>query len=158
MPNPFSEYLAKSADQPVLLCMGCRELGRCRLGMIEYRRVSEGRCAGRLMCPPEFQGAPKTAHGGWIAAIMDEVLGFLPLRHGAFAVTKTITVDYRKPLPIERALACAAVVESREGGQWIITGEITLDGVVLTTGRGTFIERDMSHFQRFERWMEEQKK
>lgn len=157
MTNPFADYLARSANDPVLLCMGCQEIGRCRLGMIEYRKVGEGSTAGRLMCPPEFQGGPKTAHGGWIAAIMDEVLGFLPLRHGGFAVTKSITVDYLKPVPIERELACAASVESHASGQWVITGEITLDGVVLAKARGTFVERDISHFQRFERWMEEQK-
>ena len=89
---------------------------------------------------------------------MDEILGFLPLRHGAFAVTKSIAIEYLKPLPIMRELSCAATLESQANGQWIIKGEITLDGAVLVTVRGTFIERDMRHFQRFERWMDDQKK
>ena len=157
MTNPFGEYLAKAAADPVVLCVGCRAQGRCRFGMIEYRRIAEGETKGTLACPAEHEGGPGTAHGGWIAAAMDEVLSMLPLRHGAFAVTKTMTIDYLKPIPVARVLECAARLNSRAGSAWHITGEIMLNGAVLARGTGIFVERDITHFQRFERWMDEQK-
>jgi len=97
----------------------------------------------RFRLSDRFWGPPKHAHGGIIATILDEAMGKVnKLRH-VVALTKEITIDYLKPVPLNKPLR----VESREqrvrGREHVNVAEI-LDqkGEVLARGRGLFIAID----------------
>jgi uncharacterized protein (TIGR00369 family) len=64
----------------------------------------------RFRLSKRYTGPPGHAHGGIIATILDEAMGKVnKLRH-VVALTSTITVDYLKPVPLNKPLR----VESRE--------------------------------------------
>jgi uncharacterized protein (TIGR00369 family) len=90
-----------------------------------------------------YTGPPGHAHGGIIATILDEAMGKVnKLRH-VVALTSQITVDYLKPVPLNKPLR----VESREvrvrGRRHINMAEIlNLKGEVLARSRGLFIAID----------------
>jgi acyl-coenzyme A thioesterase PaaI-like protein len=111
-----------------------------------------------LTCPREHEGGPNVAHGGWTAAILDEVLGHVPILHGQLAVTGTLTIRYVRPVPIERELEARAWVARREGRRWYVAGELVLasTGAVLASAEGIWVERDPAHYDRHERWLAEQ--
>ena len=90
-----------------------------------------------------YTGPPGHCHGGIIAAILDDAMGKVnKLRH-VVALTKEMTVEYLKPVPLHKPLR----VESREvsvhGRQHINAAEIlNADNEVLARSRGTFIAID----------------
>ena len=97
----------------------------------------------RFRLGKRYTGPPGHAHGGIIATILDEAMGKVnKLRH-VIALTSQITVNYLKPVPLNKAL----LVESREvrvhGRQHINMAEIlNPKGEVLARARGLFIAID----------------
>jgi len=97
----------------------------------------------RFRLGKRYTGPPGHAHGGIIATILDEAMGKVnKLRH-VVAVTSEITVDYVKPVPLNKPLQ----VESREvsvrGRKHVNAGEIlNQKGEVLARSRGLFIAID----------------
>ena len=139
----------------VRLCHSCARAGVCRLGLSDERLLEPGVSLTRLVCGAEHEGGPGVAHGGWTAAAMDEVLGHLNLLMGQMAVTATLTVEYLRPVPIERPLEVRAWCEGLENGRRRNRGELRLvtTGAVLARAHGVFVERDQSHFDRYRRWI-----
>jgi uncharacterized protein (TIGR00369 family) len=90
-----------------------------------------------------YTGPPGHCHGGIIATILDEAMGKVnKLRH-VVALTSEITVNYLKPVPLNRPLR----VESREvkvtGRKHINMAEILNEkGEVLARSQGLFIAID----------------
>jgi acyl-coenzyme A thioesterase PaaI-like protein len=118
--------------------------------------IGERRTETQLTCPKDHEGGPGVAHGGWTAAIMDEALGHLALLSGQMTVTATLTVDFLRPVPIERPLRVVAWRESVERNRWLNAGELVLvsNGAVLARARGEFAMRDQTrHFERFREWL-----
>ncbi len=97
----------------------------------------------RFRLGKRYTGPPGHAHGGIIATILDEAMGKVnKLRH-VIALTSQITVDYLKPVPLNKPLR----VESREvrvrGRQHINMAEIlNPKDEVLARSRGLFIAID----------------
>jgi acyl-coenzyme A thioesterase PaaI-like protein len=141
----------------VALCGACHLASSCRLGV--QREWLEGKVAFfEVSCPRDQEGGPNVAHGGWTAAAMDEMLGHVPLLHNQMSVTATLTVNFRKPVPVERPLAGRAWIDKIEGSKWFISGELLLapSSSVLATATGIWVARDYSHFVRHEKWLAEQ--
>ena len=91
----------------------------------------------------KYTGPPGHAHGGVIATILDEAMGKVNRLREVIALTSQITVDYLRPVPLNKPLR----VESREvsvrGRRHINEAEILNDrGDVLARSRGTFIAID----------------
>jgi len=156
-PHPFGAALQRSKDG-YLLCAGCRTLGQCRLGIVSDEMLADGRTITRAKCPADQEGGPRVAHGGWTASVMDEMFGHLAMLQGLFVVTSKLNLEYLKPVPVERDLIGHAWVEKRENDRWHVAGELRLAGTdtLLTRGHGIFVERDLAHYQRYERWLAEQ--
>lgn len=111
---------------------------------LKFSYDEEGDCfVCRFRLGKRYTGPPAHCHGGIIATILDEAMGKVnKLRH-VVALTSQITVDYLKPVPLNKPLR----VESREvsvrGRQHINMAEIlNKKGEVLARSRGTFIAID----------------
>jgi acyl-coenzyme A thioesterase PaaI-like protein len=83
-----------------------------------------------------YEGPPGHCHGGFVAAMFDELLGFVQLAPG---FTAFLHVDYRRPTPLNRDLELRGWIESVEGRKRTIRGTCHLDGVLLTEAHGLFI-------------------
>jgi len=97
----------------------------------------------RFRLGKRYTGPPGHAHGGIIATILDEAMGKVNKLRQVIALTSQITVDYLKPVPLNRPLR----VESREvrvhGRQHINMAEIlNSKDEVLARSRGLFIVID----------------
>jgi len=91
---------------------------------------------GEVAFGPAYEGPPGHCHGGWVAAMFDEALGFAQLAPG---FTAYLHVNYRKPTPLNARLAIKAWVDSVDGRKRMVKGECHLDGVLLSDAEGPFI-------------------
>jgi uncharacterized protein (TIGR00369 family) len=72
--------------------------------------------ASPIFIPGQYQGPPGVAHGGIVAAYLDEVLAAAVVRGtGRVAVTGELTVRYVKPVPTETAIVGRATIVADHG-------------------------------------------
>ncbi|QGZ96189.1 PaaI family thioesterase [Terricaulis silvestris] len=148
--------LPRAPGGEVILCAECIRRGGCRLGITKEGIIGEHRTETLLMCPKDHEGGAGVAHGGWTASVIDEALGHLPLLCGQMTVTAKLSVEFVRPVPIERPLKLVAWRERVERNRWINAGELTLvsTGVVLARAHGEFAMRDQTrHFEKFREWI-----
>jgi acyl-coenzyme A thioesterase PaaI-like protein len=98
--------------------------------------TGESHIEGEITFGPAYEGPPGHCHGGWIAAMFDELLGFAQMAPGFTAYLK---VDYRAPTPLNRELAVRGWVDSVDGRKRVSRGTCSLDGVLLAEAEGLFI-------------------
>ena len=91
---------------------------------------------GEVTFGPAYEGPPGHVHGGYVAAMFDELLG---RSQGAPGFTGTLTVVYRKPSPLGRRFDLHARVHRVDGRKREIRGTCHVGGVLVTEAHGTFI-------------------
>jgi len=90
-----------------------------------------------------YTGPPGHCHGGIIASILDDAMGKVNKLRQVIALTKEMTVEYIKPVPLHTPLRVEGREVSVHGRQHVNMAEITNEqGEVLARSRGTFIAID----------------
>lgn len=137
------------------LCAACQSVGACKLGLKCLGLDDQGAVDFDILCGPQFEGGRGVAHGGWTAATLDEMLGTVAMLHQTLTVTKSLTVEFLKPVPIGQPLKGRAWNDHKQGHRWHNVGEIVLaaTGVVLGRATGVFSQRNPDHFDRHEAWL-----
>ncbi|WP_406631663.1 PaaI family thioesterase [Amycolatopsis sp. WGS_07] len=137
-----------------LLCGGCAPDGRCRLG-VEPAEADEDAMTFDVVCPRHWHGGPEVAHGGWTAAVFDDVLNIVALRREARLVTKSLHVVYHRPVPVERPLKATARIDSHADRRWEVSARLTLAGdtVALAAASAELRTRRPDHFARHQAWL-----
>src|SRR3954454_15414775 len=92
------------------LCFGC---GIANLFGLQLELEASGdRVAGRFFVKQDHQGPPGFAHGGVIAAALDEAMALLVHAEGTHALTRRLEVDLLGPVAVGTFAALTAWVES----------------------------------------------
>ena len=100
----------------------------------------------RTSLGPAFEGAPGRAHGGTVAALLDEVMGFVLSIHATPAYTGRLTVTYRAPTPLGVELEMRARLRSRHGRKLRIEAHARHDTSLVAQAEGLFIAVDPERF------------
>ncbi|HLI72783.1 MAG TPA: PaaI family thioesterase [Acidimicrobiales bacterium] len=93
-----------------------------------------------------FEGAPGRAHGGAVAALFDEVMGFVLSIHATPAYTGRLSVTYRAPTPLGEELEFRARLRSRHGRKLTMEAEARHAGSVIAEAEGIFVAVDPERF------------
>jgi acyl-coenzyme A thioesterase PaaI-like protein len=96
----------------------------------------------RVELGPAFEGAPGRSHGGIVAAIFDDVLGYLLTFTHTPGFTGELTVRYLAPTPIGQPLEFRSRVVRREGRKLFCEAEARVagsDGDLVATAHAVFI-------------------
>jgi len=97
----------------------------------------------RFRLSKRYTGPPGHCHGGVIASILDDAMGKVNKLHHVVALTKEMTVEYLKPVPLHKPLRVEGRELSVHGRQHVNTAEILNEkNEVLARSRGTFIAID----------------
>jgi acyl-coenzyme A thioesterase PaaI-like protein len=95
------------------------------------------------------EGAPGIAHGGAVAALVDDVCGGLLFVVREPAVTRTLEVEYLEPVLVDVTYELVARVDRRDGRKLFITCEgRDPEGVLTFRGGGLFLVVDLAHFDK----------
>jgi acyl-coenzyme A thioesterase PaaI-like protein len=126
-------------------CWGCGENANgIRLPLPEEEGAHEYEATFRF--DKRHQGGPGIAHGGLVAAALDEACGLLATWHRFPSVTARMFVRFRRPVHINRDLNVRAWVTGTRGRRTHIDGELREDGEVLAAARGAFHHVPLEHF------------
>jgi acyl-coenzyme A thioesterase PaaI-like protein len=89
-----------------------------------------------------YGGPPGHVHGGWVAAVLDEILGRAQSRSGQTGMTGTLDIRYRAPSPLHKRLRVSATLEAVEGRRVTVLGDLRDGDTVLATAVGVFVRVD----------------
>ena len=88
---------------------------------------------------PAFEGAPGRVHGGMVAAVFDDLMGYALAHVKQPGFTGRICVEFRAPVPTETLVEFRARVRGQEGRKLYVDGDARLDDKVLATADATMI-------------------
>jgi len=121
-------------------CFGC---GQAHPSGLRVRCFKvEGGVVSPILIDRRYEGPPGAAHGGIVAAYLDEVLAGAVVRGtGRLAVTGELTVRYVRPVPLETPLAGRAQLVADRERYADVEGRIEdlATAAVLATARGRFV-------------------
>ena len=98
------------------------------------------RFTSQVVLAKRYQGPPGYAHGGIIATLLDEAMSKANILKPVTALTRRMTVDYLRPVPLGRKIIIEGWKLRSRGRHYINRAEIRdQNGMVLARGRGWFI-------------------
>jgi acyl-coenzyme A thioesterase PaaI-like protein len=123
-------------------CFGCSPSNPIGLRMT-FRRDGD-RIVARYAIPEHFHGAPGIAHGGIVAALLDEVsCAAVHFLRGRFVVTGELSVRYRAPCPVGRPLVLSAWFVAEDHPRYaVVDADVREDGVLVAHSTGRFFFQD----------------
>jgi acyl-coenzyme A thioesterase PaaI-like protein len=121
------------------LCFGCGQANLFGL-QLEVEPGPGGGVEGRFFVKQDHQGPPGFAHGGVIAAALDEAMALLLHGQGTFAMTGRLEVDLLAPAPVGAFVSVrAALVEGRER-KLVLQAEAAVEDEPVARARGVFVK------------------
>jgi len=113
-----------------------------------YEQHPDERCVrGEVEFGSAFEGAPGIVHGGFLAALLDEVLGVATSYSGDPGMTREYTLRYHHPTRIKVPLRFEARFDRREGRKIFVSANIWDGDTKTVTAEGLFIAVDLSRFE-----------
>lgn len=101
---------------------------------VRYYRDSADHLKARVWFGPETEGPPGHAHGGSMAAVMDEVLGLAAWAAGYPIVVGNLNINFRNLLPLQKVVTVETKVVSAEGRKVMVHGRIYCEKTTYTVG------------------------
>jgi acyl-coenzyme A thioesterase PaaI-like protein len=90
-----------------------------------------------------YEGPPGCVHGGFVAALFDEVLGAAQVYSGKAGMTGRLTVHYRSPTPLHEELRLAARLVKVEGRKILCTATLHTGERLCAEAEGLFVTIDL---------------
>ena len=128
----FSDSIVAGAANPMGLAAQL-----WRDGDVACMRVTLGKA---------FEGAPGRAHGGVVAALLDEVMGLMNVIHGAMAFTAQLDITYVAPTPVGEPIIARVWLARRDNRKQFVEATLHADDVLVASANALFISIDRSVF------------
>jgi acyl-coenzyme A thioesterase PaaI-like protein len=107
----------------------------------------EKRAEARTNLSRAYEGPPHGVHGGWVAALFDEVLGTVQGAGADHGVTATLKVKYRAVTPIESDLLFRGWIHERRGRRILVRGTCHAGATLTAEAEGMFIRVDFNEIE-----------
>jgi uncharacterized protein (TIGR00369 family) len=133
------ESLKRLPSRNNSMCFGCSPVNPTGLRLEFF--TDEESIFSWVTVPEHLSGWKNLVHGGIISTILDEVMGRSVIyKMKRLAMTKSMTVDFLKPIPIDKELrAEARLIEIKSEREVLVEGLIFSEaGELCARSRGTF--------------------
>lgn len=118
-----------------------------RIRIRYFLRKADSAIVARLWFGPGAAGPPGHAHGGSIAAVIDECMGAAAWLSGHSVVAGRLVANFRAMLPLETPVVVVAAVAEVTGRRVATRARIEgEDGKVYAEGEGLFIVVEPARF------------
>lgn len=107
------------------------------------------RVRGTVTFGSAYEGPPGCVHGGFVAAVFDELLGATQSMSGTQGMTAHLGIDYRRPTPLHVPLELEGWLDRRDGRKIWARGSLRAAGesTVLAEAEALFIAFDPGRFR-----------
>jgi acyl-coenzyme A thioesterase PaaI-like protein len=122
-------------------CYGC---GRDNERGLKLKfRQEDGRALAEFTPEQFLQGFPGYMHGGGVATVLDEAMGWAAYQVGLWAMTAKFTLRFRKPVPLRQQVRVSGWV-TRDRGRFLeVRAELrSRHGHLLAEADGVFVRLD----------------
>ena len=99
---------------------------------------------GTVTCGSAYEGPPGHVHGGFIAAMFDDLLGLAQGLSGHHGMTGRLTIHYRSPTPLHTELTLRGWLERADGRKIVCKGTMHDGDTLCAEAEGLFITVDFS--------------
>ena len=119
-----------------------------RLRVRYFRRPGDRRLVGRAWFGPGAEGPPGHAHGGSIAAVLDEAMGAAAWTEGHVVVAVRLDTSFQRMLPLGTDATVEAWVDRVEGRKvWTVGRLLDLAGEPFAAAEAVFVKLDAVRFR-----------
>ena len=112
---------------------------------LELEQQADGSVAGRFFVKQDHQGPPGNAHGGVLAAALDEAMSLALHAQDTYALTARLEIDLRAPAPVGEFVRLEASVKRQERDRiWVEARAHGGDGQerLLAQADGMFVKTE----------------
>jgi acyl-coenzyme A thioesterase PaaI-like protein len=118
-----------------------------RIRVRYFKREHDDALVAKVWFGPGAEGPPGHAHGGSMAAVLDEAMGAAAWMIGHSVVIVRLDVTFRRALPLGTDATVEVRITRKRGKKIWISGQIMdSDGTVFAEARGLFITLHMGRF------------
>ena len=121
-------------------CFGCSSANERGLGLVFEK--GDGVVTAATTLDETFAGYDGLVHGGIVSTLLDEAMGWAILELvGRFAVTRSLSVNFRRPVFINRPLKVQARIsgEESDGAVRVDAGIVDERGRLLASAVGVWV-------------------
>ncbi len=104
--------------------------------------MEKDRVIGTVVCGSAYEGPPGHVHGGYVAALFDELLGMAQGMSGQHGMTGRLTIHYRSPTPLHTELRLDGWLEKVEGRKVVCLGQLHAGDTLCAEAEGLFVTVD----------------
>lgn len=153
LPHPEAEALTRAFRQggweagtrlPAHLpgCYGCGPDNPHGIGLVVHAGEQDNAVTASHVFDHRFRGAVGVAHGGATAAMFDDLFGFVLVRILVPAVTRDLTIHYRRPVRLDEPCSVEAHVARRHGRELHMVATLEQRDRVAAEADAVFVEVD----------------
>lgn len=130
-------------------CMVCGTDAPTTPLLAPFSVLESGEVGTRVRFDDRHQGAPMYAHGGMVAALLDDACGYVSFLVLRMFVTAHLQVDYRRPVVLGTEYVVRARCEGIEGRKVSLRAELrdADDDSIVAEASGLFVTVDVEHFR-----------
>lgn len=104
------------------------------------------RIVGEVVFGPAFEGPPGHAHGGWVAGILDHLMGMTHVKTGRPGMTSGLSVRYLKPTPLNTKIHINAETTEIDERRTEVTASMRVGDTLTATAEAIFVRVDAAKF------------
>ena len=101
---------------------------------------------GSVKFSQAFEGPPGHVHGGWVASVLDHLMGMTHVRTGHPGMTGGLSVRYLKPTPLNQVIEVSAEATELDEKRTEVKAAMRCGETITATAEAMFVRVDRKQF------------
>ena len=101
---------------------------------------------GTVKFSQAFEGPPGHVHGGWVAGVLDHLMGMTHVRTGHPGMTGGLSVRYLKPTPLNQRIGVSAQATELDDKRTEVKAEMRFGETTTAKAEAIFVRVDREKF------------
>ena len=107
---------------------------------------ASNRITGTVTFSQAFEGPPGHVHGGWVAGVLDHLMGMTHVRTGYPGMTGGLSVRYLKPTPLNQVIEVSAEATELDAKRTEVKAAMRFGDTTTATAEAIFVRVDRAKF------------
>lgn len=107
---------------------------------------ASNRITGTVKFSQAFEGPPGHVHGGWVAGVLDHLMGMTHVRTGHPGMTGGLSVRYLKPTPLNQVIEVSAQATELDDKRTEVKAEMRFGETTTATAEAILVRVDREKF------------